>query len=49
MKYRNVQTGEVRNFNCTISGKMWEPIKAPVPVDEVTEKKPVKKTIKKVR
>lgn len=49
MKYRNVQTGEVRNFNCTISGKNWEPEKAPISVEEISEKKPVKKTIKKVR
>lgn len=45
MKYRNVQTGEVREFTCTLSGKQWEPIKkAPISVEEVSDIKPAKKT-----
>lgn len=47
MKYRNIKTGEVRDFTCTLNGGNWELEKAPAPVKEVSEKKPVKKTEKK--
>lgn len=41
MEYRNKKTGDVITVNSEITGKNWEPVKAPA-------KKPVKKgTVKK--
>lgn len=36
MLYRNKQTGIIQDFNCTVSGKAWEPVEtqAPAPVEE---------------
>ena len=51
MKYKNKNTGEVRDFACTLKGNVWEPMetKAPVSVKEDSDEKPVKtrRTLKK--
>lgn len=49
MRYINKNTGEVRDFTCTIKSTIWEPKETKAPKilkDEITEK-PVKKSIKK--
>lgn len=46
MLYRNIQTGMIQDFSCTISGKAWEPVKTPVPV-AVDEKEAPEKPQKK--
>lgn len=49
MKYKNNRTGEIRDFNCTIKSKFWQPLENPKAVETFKEKvpeKPVKKSKK---
>lgn len=45
MKYKNVKTGEIRDFSCTIKSEFWEAQKKepPVSFDEESEKPTRKK------